>query len=142
LFPNWVDTRQIYPLLEGPNPLRAHLGLAPEQLAVLYAGTMGKKQGLEHLLTAASRLQGRQLQFILCGDGAVRAELENTAKELSNVLFLQVQPAERLNELLNLADIHILPQKADAADLVMPSKLSGMLASGKPVIAPPFPILS
>ncbi|RPI95338.1 MAG: colanic acid biosynthesis glycosyltransferase WcaI [Chloroflexi bacterium] len=140
LFPNWVDTGQIYPLLEGPNPLRATLGLAPEQLAVLYAGTMGKKQGLEHLLTTASRLREQcQLQFILCGDGAVRAELENTARGLSNVIFLQVQPVERLNELLNLADIHILSQKADAADLVMPSKLGGMLASGKAVIATAHP---
>jgi len=40
-----------------------------------------------------------------------------------------------LNELLNLADIHLLPQRADAADLVMPSKLTGMLASGRPVLA-------
>lgn len=140
LFPNWVDTGEIYPLLEGSNPLRATLGLAPEQLAVLYAGTMGKKQGLEHLLATASRLQEQcGLQFILCGNGAVRAELENTAKDLSNVIFLQVQPVERLNELLNLADIHILPQKADAADLVMPSKLGGILASGKAVIATAHP---
>lgn len=40
-----------------------------------------------------------------------------------------------MNELLNLADIHVLPQRADVADLVMPSKLTGMLASGRPVIA-------
>jgi colanic acid biosynthesis glycosyl transferase WcaI len=50
-----------------------------------------------------------------------------------------VQPLEKLNELLNMADIHILLQKADAADLVMPSKLSGMLASGKAVIATAHP---
>jgi colanic acid biosynthesis glycosyl transferase WcaI len=136
LFPNWVDTRQIHPLVEEPNSLRADLELAPEQLAVLYAGTMGRKQGLEHLLAAARRLQGQsQLQFILCGDGAVRAELEEAAKGLTNVRFLQVQPIERLNELLNLADIHVLSQRADAADLVMPSKLGGMLASGKAVVA-------
>lgn len=136
LFPNWVDTRQIHPLAEGPNSLRADLGLAPDQLAVLYAGNMGRKQGLEHLVAAASRLQGRtRLQFILCGDGAVRAQLEEAARDLSNVRFLPVQPVERLNELLNLADIHVLSQKADAADLVMPSKLGGMLASGKAVIA-------
>lgn len=136
LFTNWVDTSQVYPLPEGANPLHADLGLAPEQLVILYAGTMGKKQGLEYLLTTASRLQEqRQLQFILCGDGAVRSELESASKGLSNVLFLQVQPTERLNGLLNLADIHILSQKVDAADLVMPSKLSGMLASGKAVIA-------
>ena len=50
-----------------------------------------------------------------------------------------MQPFERLNELLNLADIHLLPQSADAADLVMPSKLTGMMASGRPVIATAVP---
>jgi len=136
LFPNWVDTAQIYPLLDEINPLRASLGLPAEQLIILYAGTMGKKQGLENLLTAARTLQDHlQIQFILCGDGAIRAELEAAAQGLSNVRFLPVQPSEKLNQLLNMADIHILLQKADAADLVMPSKLSGMLASGKAVIA-------
>ncbi len=48
---------------------------------------------------------------------------------------LPLQPADKLNELLNLADIHLLPQVANAADLVMPSKLTGMMASGRPVIA-------
>jgi colanic acid biosynthesis glycosyl transferase WcaI len=51
------------------------------------------------------------------------------------VHFIDLQPAERLSELLNTADIHLLPQQARAADLVMPSKLSGMLASGRPIIA-------
>ena len=49
-------------------------------------------------------------------------------------MFLPLQPVERLNALLNLADIHVLPQRSDAADLVMPSKLTGMLASGRAVI--------
>jgi colanic acid biosynthesis glycosyl transferase WcaI len=58
---------------------------------------------------------------------------------LSNVRFLELQPEEKLNELVNLADVHLLPQLANAADLVMPSKLSSMLASGKPVIAGAYP---
>jgi len=136
LLPNWVDTGQIYPLTDGRNPLRASLGLAPEQVTILYAGTMGKKQGLESLLDVAGHLQGQsQIQLILCGDGVVRAELEEAARGLPNIRFLPVQPKERLNQLLNLADIHVLPQKAGAADLVMPSKLTGMLASGKAIIA-------
>jgi len=135
LFPNWVDTNLIYPLMEE-SPLRTTLGIPPEKLIVLYAGTMGKKQGLENLLEAARRLRDQtQIQFILCGDGVIRSELEAAAQGLSNIRFLPVQPTERLNHLLNLADIHLLPQRANAADLVMPSKLSGMLASGKPVIA-------
>jgi colanic acid biosynthesis glycosyl transferase WcaI len=48
---------------------------------------------------------------------------------------MPLQPADRLNELLNLADIHVLPQRGDAADLVMPSKLTGMFASGRAVVA-------
>jgi colanic acid biosynthesis glycosyl transferase WcaI len=51
------------------------------------------------------------------------------------VRFLALQPFERLGELLGMADIHLLPQSPGAQDLVLPSKLSGMLASGRPVIA-------
>jgi len=136
LFPNWVDTRRIIPLVDEINPLRTTLGLSTGQLVILYAGTMGRKQGLEQLLATARQLQDQpQLQFVLCGEGAIRAELEIAAQGLPNVHFLPVQPIEKLNQLLNMADIHVLLQKADAADLVMPSKLSGMFASGKAVIA-------
>jgi colanic acid biosynthesis glycosyl transferase WcaI len=58
---------------------------------------------------------------------------------LTNVMFFPLQPLERLNELLNLADIHFLPQRSDAEDLVMPSKLTNMMASGRPVIATAMP---
>jgi colanic acid biosynthesis glycosyl transferase WcaI len=71
----------------------------------------------------------------LCGDGAARARLQAAAAGLSNVRWLPLQPLEKLNGLLNVADIHLLPQKRDAADLVMPSKLTGIFASGRPVIA-------
>jgi colanic acid biosynthesis glycosyl transferase WcaI len=133
LFPNWVDPGQIHPL-SGYNYLRHELGLENKRV-MLYAGNMGQKQGLEVLVEAARRLTGnRDLLFLLCGSGAARAQLEELAEGLPNVRFLPLQPVERLNELLNLAEIHVLPQAAGAADLVMPSKLAGMLASGRPVI--------
>ncbi len=71
----------------------------------------------------------------MCGEGAARQRLRSEYGDLPNVTWLPLQPAERLNELLNLADIHLLPQLADVADLVMPSKLTGMLASGRPIVA-------
>ena len=133
LFPNWVDTHQIYPL-NGYNNLRQELGLENKRV-VLYAGNMGQKQGLEVLVEAARRLTGKpDLLFLMCGVGAARPQLEKLAEGLPNVRFLPLQPVERLNELLNLAEVHVLPQAAGAADLVMPSKLAGMLASGRPVI--------
>ena len=72
---------------------------------------------------------------MFCGEGPGKAGLETLTASLGNVQWLPLQPFDRLNDLLNLADIHLLPQKADAADLVMPSKLTGMLASGRPVVA-------
>ncbi|WP_218080051.1 glycosyltransferase WbuB [Anthocerotibacter panamensis] len=137
LFPNWVDTDQIYPLAQ-PCPLRQELGLTPRDTVVLYAGNLGQKQGLEVLLEAACALKSRpDLHFILCGDGAARERLTGMAQALSlhNVRFMPLQPEHRLNDLLNLADIHALIQKSESADLVMPSKLTGMLASGRPILA-------
>ena len=65
----------------------------------------------------------------------MKACLESGVANLPNVRLMPLQPAGRLSDLLAMADIHLLPQSPDAADLVLPSKLSGMLASGRPVIA-------
>jgi colanic acid biosynthesis glycosyl transferase WcaI len=135
LFPNWVDTNLIVPLSDPRDSLRRTLGIPDEKVVVLYSGNMGYKQGLECVMEAASDLQMfTNLLFVFCGDGAAKEKLEKSAFDLSNVKFLCLQPVEKLNQLLNMADIHILPQRPDAADLVMPSKLLGMLASGKPII--------
>src|SRR3546814_2199334 len=88
------------------------------------------------LIEVARQLAHRKdLTLIICGNGPNRAVLEATAQHVDNLLFHDLQPKERLNDLLNLATIHLLPQKADAADLLLPSKLTNMLASGRPVVA-------
>jgi colanic acid biosynthesis glycosyl transferase WcaI len=79
------------------------------------------------------------LQFVFCGTGAGKPDLVKGCAGLQNVRFLGLQPSERLNDLLGLADIHLLPQRAGAADLVMPSKLTGMLASGRAILATASP---
>jgi colanic acid biosynthesis glycosyl transferase WcaI len=135
LFPNWVDTGAIFPLPQ-PSSLRAELGISAGQTVALYAGTMACKQGLEVLAEAAGRLAGRDgPRFVFCGEGPGKASLADQTGHMANVQWIGLQPFERLNDLLNLADIHLLPQRAGAADLVMPSKLTGMLASGRPVVA-------
>jgi colanic acid biosynthesis glycosyl transferase WcaI len=135
LFRNWVDTSLIFPL-SRPTPLRAEWGISQEEVVALYSGTMGHKQGLKLLADTAQILAPRQtLRFIFCGEGPGKPALAALAAQLPNVQLFPIQPRERLNDLLNLADIHLLPQRADAADLVMPSKLTGMLASGRPVVA-------
>ncbi|MDH6594029.1 colanic acid biosynthesis glycosyl transferase WcaI [Variovorax sp. TBS-050B] len=136
LLPNWVDVRSIFPQpAAAAGGYRAMLGIPADEVVVLYAGSLGSKQGIELLAEAAHRLvAAAHIHFVFCGEGPSREPLEAACADLPRVHFLDLQPVERLNELLGTADIHVLPQRADAADLVMPSKLAGMLASGKAVI--------
>lgn len=139
LLPNWVDTKKIYPL-PGPSSLRANLNIPSQTFVALYHGNLGRKQGLELLLETARLLESRpEILFILCGEGSAKKDLVEQSLSLPNLRFLELQPEDKLNELVNLADAHLLPQLGIAADLVMPSKLSTMLASGKPVIAGAYP---
>lgn len=139
LFRNWVDLASIRPL-NDPSTFRHLLNLNPNQKVALYSGNMGEKQGLEIIIEAAQVLRHRaDLVFVLCGNGSAADRIRALGTELPNIRWLPVQPVEQLNSLLNLADVHLLPQRADAADLVMPSKLTGMLASGRPVIATATP---
>jgi colanic acid biosynthesis glycosyl transferase WcaI len=135
LLPNWVDTSAIFPL-ERPSEFRRELGIGEHTKVVLYSGNMGAKQGLEIVAEAAAALKAREdIAFVFCGNGATKLDLQKRCADLPNVRFMSLQPIERLNELLNLADIHVLPQRGDVADLVMPSKLTGMFASARAVIA-------
>lgn len=139
LLPNWVDTSRIYPL-NRPSHYRDRLGIPPEAMVCLYSGSMNRKQGLDLLAKVARELQDLpDLYWVFCGNGPSRADLEESCIGLKRVRFLDLQPDSELNELLNLADIHLLPQKAGATDLVMPSKLLGILASGRPVITTSTP---
>jgi colanic acid biosynthesis glycosyl transferase WcaI len=134
-FPNWIDLDAITPVA-GPSSYRAELAIPQDAVVALYSGNMGGKQGLEIMAEAARLLADEaELHFVFCGNGAGKEELVRLCAGLKNVHFMSLQPFERLNDLLGMADIHLLPQRADAADLVMPSKLTGMLASGRAVVA-------
>ena len=135
LLPNWVDLDQVTPGDRSP-ALRRMLSIGEHQKVCLFSGTLNRKQGLGAVIDAARLVTAhRDIVFVICGNGEFRQTLEDASSDLANVRFLDLQPLDRLNELLNMADIHLLPQLRGAADLVMPSKLGGMLASGRPVIA-------
>jgi colanic acid biosynthesis glycosyl transferase WcaI len=134
-FPNWVDTDAIQPRFTA-NAYRQMLGIPEGAFVALYSGTMGAKQGLEVLAEAAHLLaRNKHIHFLFCGQGVGREPLQSACASLPNVHWLPLQPAEQLSELLNIADLHLLPQQRVASGLMMPSKLTGMLASGRPVLA-------
>ena len=133
-FPNWVDTEKIFPLFER-TLFRKEWGVDDDTFIVLYSGNMGEKQGLEIIIETASKLADDQyILFILCGNGSARNRLFRMADGIKNIHFLPIQPIDRFNQLLNTADIHLLPQKDIAVEMVLPSKLTGILASGGLVI--------
>lgn len=130
---NWAEIDEIKP--QSHSSYREAWGITTPHVA-LYSGSIARKQGIETLVDVARILETRtDLTFVVCGNGPTRAELEVRAKGLRNIRFFDLQPREQLCELLNLATVHLLPQRAAAADLVLPSKLANMLASGRPVVA-------
>lgn len=139
LLPNWVDLDAIQPQGDesrAANPYRRELGIGPEAMVLLYSGSMNRKQGLQILVEVIRQLADvEHLIWLLAGEGPNKAELAEGLAGFQQVRLLSLQPLERLNDWLNLADVHLLPQRAGAADLVLPSKLLGILASGRPVVA-------
>ncbi len=135
LIQNWANT-DIFSPEKGEGKWADTFKKDPETILALYSGNLGQKQGLETLVDSAKLLKDeKNIHFVICGDGAGRQDMERRAKGLKNITFLPLQPMEDFIHLMIAADIHLLPQKADAADLVMPSKLGNILASGRPVVA-------
>jgi colanic acid biosynthesis glycosyl transferase WcaI len=131
-FPNWVDTDFLKPNA-NPQLFRTQWNIPKSTRIVLYSGNMGKKQGLEIVLQAADQLrQEPDLLFLMVGNGAALEELTDQAKQLKldNLRFYPLQAYEDLPALMALADIHLVIQKKGAADAVLPSKLTTILAVG------------
>jgi colanic acid biosynthesis glycosyl transferase WcaI len=131
-FPNWVNTDLFFPLNENEK-LKKEFGFAAADKIVLYSGAIGEKQGLEAILEAAKALVNLpHLKFVICGSGPYKEKLkaQKESMQLTNVIFMPLQPYVQLNRFLNMADIHLVLQKANAADLVMPSKLTAILSVG------------
>ncbi len=135
LFPNWVDPERIFPLQE-PSDFRMGLGISAATIVVLYAGSMGKKYDLDVVLEVAHRLaQKTEILFVFCSEGPTADRLKQAHSGLLNIRWLPLQAESRLNHLLNLADIHLLPLRPYTGGYILPSKLLGMMASARPVVA-------
>lgn len=122
---------------EPPHPFRSEHQLA-DKFLVLHSGNMGVKQGLEVVLEAAARSRSDPgIEYLLVGDGAMRASLEAKAREmnLANVRFLPVQDGDKFLEILSAADVGLITQQSSVSDIVFPSKTVTLLAAGCPVIA-------
>ena len=133
---NWADTHALRPI-KGENPFRKRFGLE-DRFVVMYSGNFGYVWDLDVVLDAAAVLRDEPgIAFVLVGDGSTRGRVEARLRrdDLSNVYLLPYQPRERLSESLGAADLHVVPMRAGVYGTVVPSKIYGILAAGKPIAA-------
>nr|WP_249419946.1 glycosyltransferase family 4 protein [Rhabdothermincola salaria] len=135
VIPNFVDTDWIRP---GPteNAYRRDHDLVGRKV-VMYAGNVGLSQSLDMVLATARRFADERpdVVFVVNGGGAARPELEDQARGLANVRFVDMQPKEHLPEVLAAADVHVVPLKRGLAWSSVPSKLYSILAAARPLVA-------
>jgi lipopolysaccharide/colanic/teichoic acid biosynthesis glycosyltransferase len=133
---NWADCSAIKP---GPkkNPFSLANDLS-DSFVVMHSGNVGLSQNLETLVEAAERLRKHpEIVVVMIGEGAKKSSLEAMAqfKELSNVRFLPFQPKDKLHESFAAADVLVVSLKRGLAGYIVPSKLYGILAAGRPYVA-------
>tara|TARA_B100000886_G_scaffold335824_1_gene293576 strand:- start:85800 stop:87026 length:1227 start_codon:yes stop_codon:yes gene_type:complete len=134
-FPNWIDTEFIKSNSKYLNSYRRDLEINYDETVLHYSGTLSSKQGIEIIIDSIKILKdNKKIIWVIGGEGPLKNELIEKTKIYPNVHIMPLQPINRFSDWLTLADIHLLPQKKAAADLLLPSKLLGMMASGKPIV--------
>ncbi|HQI75098.1 MAG TPA: glycosyltransferase family 4 protein [Candidatus Latescibacteria bacterium] len=136
IIPNWADCRAIAPT-EKDNPFSRHAGLSGH-FVVMHSGNIGLSQGLEHLIRAAAILRVfPDIRIVFVGDGVKKTAHVRQAEELQlpNVTFLPFTPKARLCESFGAADVFVVSLKKGLAGYIVPSKVYGILAAGRPYVA-------
>lgn len=138
LFKNWVDASVFERVVKSDTDIyKLKINIPIDKKIIMYSGSMGAKQGVEIMALIARhyfQLEVRNLHFVFCGEGATKKDLVNSCEGLSNVSIFDLVDESELPKLLKCADIHLLPQRIGMEASVLPSKLLGMMASGKPVV--------
>lgn len=136
VIPDWADCTEIVPAPKR-NPFSLANGLA-EKFVVMHSGNIGLSQSLETLVHAAARLREYpDIEVVFVGEGVKKAGLIDLTRALGldNVRFLPYQPVEGLKESFAAADVFVVSLKVGMAGYIVPSKLYGILAAGRPYVA-------
>ena len=142
-----VDPSRVVVIRDGVEPPKATeplLPLDPEIVRVirggfsfvlLHAGNLGFYGAWNTLITAARKLANDGVGLVFVGGGAQRAQLEIAASGAANIRFLDYFPSNKIPSVLAAADAHIVTVKRGLEGVVVPSKMYGILAAGKPIVA-------
>jgi glycosyltransferase involved in cell wall biosynthesis len=134
--PNWADTNSVVPQPTADSATRQRIGLAG-RFVVGYSGNLGRAHEFETLIGAARLLRSNsEFAFLITGGGAKAEAVRNSvqAQGLDSFYFQTYQPAELLSDSLAAADVHFVSLLPALEGLIVPSKLYGILAAGRPVV--------
>jgi glycosyltransferase involved in cell wall biosynthesis len=134
--PNWSDGSAINPICSNNNTLRKEWGLKGK-FVVGYSGNLGRAHDISTFLEAMEQLRhDSHIVFLFIGGGIGMRELEKKAREtqLNNVIFKPYQPRNLLHLTLNVADVHWVTLEPKMEGFIVPSKIYGILAAGRPII--------
>lgn len=143
---NWADGNLIIPIAPTENEIRKAWGLT-DNFVVGYAGNLGRAHDVDTILEAMTLLQdrgnhappddvARRIAFVFVGGGVQRAKLtqEISRRQLTNVQVHAYQPQENLAEMLGVPDLHLVSLKPHLEGLILPSKVYGIAAAGRPML--------
>lgn len=136
LRPNWADGREITPLAASENPMRKRLGIE-DAFVVEYSGNLGRVHDYRTILGAVRELSSTPgIRFVFVGGGERfrRLEARVQAEHLSNATFLPYQSRAALRTSLGIGDVHLVSLEPVMEGLVVPSKVYGIAAAGRPMI--------
>lgn len=135
VIPNWVDTKAVVPGPRDNEWAREHKFV--DRFVVMHSGNVGHAQNLDNLVYATTYLRDLDnLLVAIAGFGARHAEVRALATRLEadKVRFLPYQPREVLPQSLGSAHLHYVGLAKGLSGFVVPSRLYGILAAGRPVI--------
>jgi colanic acid biosynthesis glycosyl transferase WcaI len=133
---NWADPGAVTPKSAETSQLRARLRLN-DCFVVGYSGHLGRAHEIDTLLAAAEELRSDEsIVFLMIGGGAKMGPLTHAVahRRLGNFRFLPYQPREELGDSLAAADVHLVTLLPALEGLILPSKLYGVLAVGRPIL--------
>lgn len=135
---NWIDINKVRSVEINNNKLYKEFELSKDRFHIVYAGNLGKVQGVEVILEAAEQLlYNKQIHFVIFGNGSEENKLKSIAekKKLDNVSIFPLQSSDRISEVYSLGDICIISCKAGTGKSGMPSKTWTIMAAERGIIA-------
>jgi glycosyltransferase involved in cell wall biosynthesis len=134
--PVWSQRDEIYPVPRAGHPLREALGLEGKFVA-MYSGNLGLAHSFDEIIAAARALRDRpEIVFLIVGSGPRMAEVRRAQRDLdlTSIRFLEPFPRDQLHLSLTVADVHLISLRQEMSGIVVPGKLYGAMASGRPTV--------